>query len=124
MNAGTASRLRTLLNWVQTNQLHSIYDGLVLLQVRGWSNNIIESFTRGPDFSGSLQGAGGIGGLLARTASGASQYYHADGAGNITALIDPQAHIAARYMYDPFGTIAKNAQAEASGDIDKICAEL
>ncbi len=42
------------------------------------------TYTRGLDLSGTLEGAGGIGGLLARTLSGASYYYHADGNGNVT----------------------------------------
>ncbi len=64
-------------------------------------------YTRGLDLSGSLQGAGGIGGLLARTdhASSSSYFYHADGAGNVTALSDAQGRIAARYLYNPFGRL-------------------
>ncbi len=51
--------------------------------------------------------AGGIGGLLARTdhASSSSHFYHADGAGNVTALSDGQGRIAARYLYNPFGRL-------------------
>ncbi len=39
--------------------------------------------------------AGGIGGLLARTdhSSGSSYFYHADGAGNVTALSDGQGQL-------------------------------
>ncbi len=67
--------------------------------------------------SGSLQGAGGIGGLLARTDMGrltvndplASAYYHADGNGNITALItdlmDTNQVLVAKYLYDPYGNL-------------------
>ena len=45
------------------------------------------TYTRGLDLSGSYQGAGGIGGLLARTAAGGgSAFYHADAGGNITSL--------------------------------------
>ena len=38
----------------------------------------------------------------ARIANG-STFYHADGAGNITGLMDGQQNMAARYMYGPFG---------------------
>jgi len=67
--------------------------------------------------SGTLQGAGGIGGLLARTDMGrltvndplASAYYHADGNGNITALItdlmDTNQVLVAKYLYDPYGNL-------------------
>src|SRR5207249_11803613 len=59
----------------------------------------------------SLEGAGGIGGLLARSHgySGGSwtthHFYHADGAGNINAMVDSSQVISASYRYDPFGTL-------------------
>lgn len=59
----------------------------------------------GVDLSDSLQGAGGIGGLLARTDTNSSTFYHSDGAGNVTALMDGQEDIVARYMYGPFGKL-------------------
>jgi len=56
------------------------------------------------DLSASISGAGGIGGLLARTdAGGNSAFYHADGAGNITALVNGLGDLTARYLYGPFG---------------------
>jgi hypothetical protein len=76
-------------------------------------------------FSG--QGAGGIGGLLARTENPSTinpglayfgtAYYHADGNGNITCLIYPSQMIAAKYLYDPFG----NALAPQSPQITAEC---
>jgi RHS repeat-associated protein len=51
------------------------------------------------------QGAGGIGGLLARTDASGSTYYHADAAGNITAMADASGNVVARYLYDPFGNL-------------------
>jgi RHS repeat-associated protein len=71
--------------------------------VRDTNNNVLWTYTRGLDLSGSLSGAGGIGGLLARTDTNGSTFYHADGAGNITALMDGQQNMAARYMYTVFG---------------------
>ena len=88
---------------LKTNELHFIYDGWLLVQVRDGSNNVLLTYTRGLDLSGSLAGAGGIGGLLARTDGNGSTFYHADGAGNITALMDGQQNMAARYMYSAFG---------------------
>jgi RHS repeat-associated protein len=56
------------------------------------------------DLSGSFQGAGGIGGLLAMTTgNGASCFYHQDGGGNVTALMDAAQNIVQRRMYDGFG---------------------
>jgi RHS repeat-associated protein len=76
------------------------------------ANNLPQvSYTRGRDLSGNLQGAGGIGGLLARTDWSAptpqqsSSYYHSDGNGNVTVLINTNQIEVARYEFDPFGGI-------------------
>jgi RHS repeat-associated protein len=91
--------------WVLTNEVHYIYDGRLLIQERGTNNNSLVTYTRGLDLGGSLRRAGGIGGLLARTDTNGSTFYHADGVGNITALIDGQESIVARYLYNPFGKL-------------------
>lgn len=89
--------------WAETNEIHYIYDGHLVIQERDTNNNVLVTYTRGRDLGGSLQGAGGIGGLLARTDGNGSAFYHADGSGNITALIDSRQNIVARYEYDPYG---------------------
>jgi RHS repeat-associated protein len=101
--------------WTLTNEVRYVYDGMLVVQERDWNNLALVSYTRGSDLSGSRQGAGGIGGLLARTdhallsAPGASpsahSYYHSDGNGNITALVDTNGFIVARYQYDPYGNL-------------------
>jgi RHS repeat-associated protein len=63
----------------------------------------------GRDLSGSLQGAGGVGGLLAVSLNGAWYFPLFDANGNITAYVDEQGVIVAEYTYDAFGgTIAKS----------------
>jgi len=96
--------------WTQTNEIHFIYDGNVVIQERDANNNPLVTYTRGNDPSGTLQGSGGIGGLLARTDNGqeipgspTTAYYHADGNGNVTCLIYTNQLTAAKYLYDPFG---------------------
>lgn len=101
--------------WSETNEVHYIYDGNVVIQERDADNVPQVTYTRGTDLSGSLQGAGGIGGLLARTANPltlsaplltfATAFYHADGNGNVTCLIYTNQTIAAKYEYDPYGNI-------------------
>ncbi len=91
--------------WAETNEVHYIYDGLLVLQERDTNNNPQVTYTRGLDLSLSRQGAGGIGGLLARTDTNGSTYYHADGNGNITAMMDGNQNIVARYRYDGFGKL-------------------
>jgi RHS repeat-associated protein len=91
--------------WVLTNETHYIYDGRLLIQESGTNNNSLVTYTRGLDLRGSLWRMGGIGGLLARTDTNGSTFYHADANGNITALIDAQENIVGRYMYGPFGKL-------------------
>jgi len=92
--------------WVQTNEVRYVYDGNLVIQERD-SNNVPKvTYTRGLDLSRSLEGAGGIGGLLALTQNGATNqnfYYDNDGAGNITGLFDTNLNQVAYYLYDPFG---------------------
>ncbi len=111
--------------WVKTNETRFIYDGNLVVQERNTNNQPVVTYTRGDDLSGTLQGAGGIGGLLARSAHATvvpwyvlpgggplytvSSYYHADGNGNITMLLDASQNVVAKYLYDPFGnTLAQS----------------
>jgi hypothetical protein len=98
--------------WVQTNDVHYVYDGNLVIQERNINNLPTTTYTRGQDLSSSLQGAGGIGGLLAMTlntelgpSSSNSMYYHSDGNGNVTMLINGYQAIVAKYLYDAFGNI-------------------
>jgi RHS repeat-associated protein len=94
-------------SWTPTNETRFIYDGKVIIQERDASNLPKITLTRGLDLSSSLQGAGGIGGLLAMTENSAiipvHNYYHSDGSGNVSCLINTNQLISARYLYDPFG---------------------
>jgi RHS repeat-associated protein len=95
--------------WVAQSVTRYVYDHMLVLQERDGDNAPTATYTRGLDLSGSLQGAGGIGGLLAFTQLSSSNprhtYYHADAGGNITALIDDHATVLARYAYDPYGNL-------------------
>ncbi len=92
-------------SWNKTNEVRYVYDGMLVVQERETNNAPRVTYTRGLDLSGAYEGAGGIGGLLGRTdhASGRTGFYHADGNGNVTALVNQQEVVAARYVYDPFG---------------------
>jgi len=92
-------------NWQLTNVVRYVCDGYLPIQERDGNNAIRVTYTRGLDLSGTFGGAGGIGGLLARTDNSGSAYYHADVAGNITLLTDSSGHMLARYHYDPFGRV-------------------
>ena len=75
---------------------------------RDANNNVLVAYDRGLDFSGSLQGAFGVGGLLARTDIKGTLFYHSDGIGNVTALFDKYQTLEARYLTDPMETPLAN----------------
>jgi RHS repeat-associated protein len=88
------------------------YDGWNLLaeyEVDGTSLEILRTYTWGPDLSGSMQGAGGVGGLLAMDEKDGYSVHHPlyDGNGNILAMIQGTTSIisfvSAIYEYDAFG---------------------
>jgi RHS repeat-associated protein len=70
------------------------------------SGCVARSYTWGPDLSGSLQGAGGIGGLVFVRDSGNSYYPAYDGNGNLTAMVSSSTGAAvAKYEYSPYGEL-------------------
>src|SRR5665213_2675325 len=93
--------------WHLTNEIHYVYDGMLTVQERDTNNIVLVTYTRGMDLSTTRHGAGGIGGLLARSDANGSAYYHSDGGGNVTALIDGHGNIQARAEYDAFGKFIK-----------------
>ena len=68
------------------------------------ATNDIE-YVWGPDFSGSFQGAGGIGGLLAVSVGGDYYFPFCDQIGNVLGYADENGAVAASYEYDAFGNI-------------------
>ena len=57
----------------------------------------------GLDLSGTLQGAGGVGGLLATSVNGDYYFPAYDNNGNVTKYIDESGNVVASYTYDAFG---------------------
>jgi RHS repeat-associated protein len=84
-----------------------VYDGWNLLAIVNPQSSIIQSFMWGLDLSGSMQGAGGVGGLLEVSYHGSSTtncFAAYDGNGNLTALINAADGTAvANYEYGAFG---------------------
>ncbi|QTN31241.1 RHS repeat-associated core domain-containing protein [Akkermansiaceae bacterium] len=89
-----------------------IYDGWNPI-AKYAGTTLVESYLWGMDLSGSMQGAGGVGGLLAVNDGSASYYPTYDGNGNVSEYLDSAGAVAAHYEYDPFGntTVATGAKA-------------
>jgi len=66
---------------------------------------LTKTFLWGLDLSGTLQGAGGVGGLLSIQTSSASFYPTYDGNGNVSEYIDNSGVQSAHFEYDPFGNL-------------------
>jgi YD repeat-containing protein len=96
--------------WTLTNETRYLCLGRNPIQERNSANYPTVTYTRGLDLSGTFDGAGGIGGLLARTDLTGTAFYHNDGAGNITTLINSQGQKQASYLYDSFGNTTRQAR--------------
>ena len=82
------------------------YDGWNLIEERIADTNGTSStihYYWGKDLSGTLQGAGGVGGLLYLTIDGVPFIPCYDNIGNITRYFDAYGNTVAQYTYDAFG---------------------
>jgi RHS repeat-associated protein len=82
-----------------------VYDGwLPVLEIVATASGVTTNhYVWGKDLSGTLQGAGGVGGLLAVQMGGTWYFPFYDNNGNITAYVDETGAIVAEYTYDAFG---------------------
>jgi RHS repeat-associated protein len=94
---------------VYTNRF--LYDGWNLVAILDPQSTILESFMWGSDLSGSMQGAGGVGGLLTVTYKGTATtncFPAFDGNGNVAALVNAaDGTVVANYEYGPFGEVLR-----------------
>ena len=86
-----------------------VYHGWAVLAVLDGQNNTLETYTHGIDLSGSMGGAGGIGGILSMSVVSGLQstvyYYHYDAQGNVINVTDEDKATASTYTYSPFGQV-------------------
>lgn len=89
-----------------------VYDGWNMIRELQTGNQqqstSTKSYVWGLDLSQTLQGAGGVGGLLATVISdgtAAAYYPTADANGNITGYVNESGGIVARFQYDDFGRV-------------------
>ncbi|WP_124330899.1 RHS repeat domain-containing protein [Desulfonema ishimotonii] len=81
-----------------------VYDGWNLIKETVTGDSTDDTYyVWGPDLSQSMQGAGGIGGLVCRVSGTAVRHYTYDANGNVGQLVDEAGAIVAHYEYDPFG---------------------
>jgi RHS repeat-associated protein len=103
-----SQKIATIVNGITTLYLYdgwncvAEYSGTTLTKTRLW----------GTDLSGSMQSAGGVGGLLVESQISNSQipnfFPTYDGNGNISEYLDSTGQVTAHYEYDPFGNTVVN----------------
>ena len=102
---------RRIRKTTPTTETTFIYDGWNLIHetvatITGATTNTTEiQYFWGTDLSESLQGAGGVGGLLATSVDGFFYFPAYDNNGNVTKYIDESGNVVAAYEYDDFGRI-------------------
>jgi len=96
--------------WQVTEDLKCVSDpvlfGRHVAELKGTNNALVRSYAWGLDLSGTMQGAGGVGGLLWMTIPSGSNpgtyFYAYDGNGNVMALVNAAYGIrSAVYEYGP-----------------------
>ena len=116
---------KTVYTWSGTSWVVSgtamnyAYDGWNCIAVLSPSSSLMESFTWGSDLSGSMQGAGGVGGLVEISSCGTATtncFVAFDGNGNVSALVNAaDGTTVANYEYGPFGELIR-----ATGPMAKV----
>jgi RHS repeat-associated protein len=96
-----------------SNTINFLYDGWNPVGILNSQSTLVQSFMWGSDLSGSLQGAGGVGGLLEVSSYGTgtsttNSFTVFDGNGNIAALVNAADGTSlAGYEYGPFGEVIR-----------------
>lgn len=110
--------------WVTDTDTKFLYDGWNLIGEysvgSGGALTAVRSYVWGLDWSGSRQGAGGVGGLLMvrDVASGANYQPAFDGNGNLMALVNRSTGaLDAAYEYDAFGNTLRASGSYAATDV-------
>jgi RHS repeat-associated protein len=98
-------------NGTSFTTLNFVYDGWNPIAILNSQSAIVTAFTWGSDLSGSIQGAGGVGGLVSLSYRGTTTtncFAAFDGNGNLAALVNAgDGTLVASYEYGPFGEVVR-----------------
>ncbi len=101
---------------VVTEDLKFLSDGWrCLAELDAANNALVRAYVWGLDLSGSMDEAGGVGGLvLINSVANGAPFYAYDGNGNVAALVKASdGTVSAVYNYDPFGGVLRSTGAMA-----------
>ncbi|CAA6690077.1 MULTISPECIES: RHS repeat domain-containing protein [unclassified Lentimonas] len=97
--------------------LYVNWNVIATFEIQNSQVTLQNSYTWGLDLSKSMQGAGGVGGLLKSSTPQSpieTHYFTYDVNGNVSELLDASGAIAAHYEYDPFGNVTRSSGAYAN----------
>jgi len=105
-------------NYVVQSTNKFVYDDWNLITEVNNTNSVIRSYSWGLDLSGTIQGAGGVGGLTAvNIATNGAHFTAFDGNGNVRGLVSAtNGAISAQYEYGPFGETLRAEGAAANSN--------
>jgi RHS repeat-associated protein len=102
---------------VVTENLKFVYDGWkCLAELNATNNALVRHYAWGLDLSGSMDGAGGVGGLLWMRSGPAVHFCQYDGNGNVVGLVQGNGAQTAVYEYDPFGRTIRITGAQSKNN--------
>ena len=103
--------------WVEQSNEAWIYDTwnpVAKYTVLPSSLSLHTFYTWGLDLSGTLQGAGGVGGLLGTDDGTVEARFFYDANGNVSEVLNSSGNTVAHYEYDPFGNVTASTGGYAS----------
>jgi RHS repeat-associated protein len=105
--------------WSLSTDEKFIYDDWNLVAKLLWNPStsnfdLNSTYTWATDLSGSLQAAGGVGGLLSTQDGGSVYHYAYDANGNVSEVLSNAGAIVAHYEYDAFGNTITSSGSYAS----------
>jgi RHS repeat-associated protein len=106
---GLGRRIQVVRNGTTTERYVYLPGSFVVLAILDGSNAVKEFCPHGPDLSGTVGGAGGIGGILAvkypQQANAPTYFLHTDAMGHVILATDQQGKEVGQYRYSPFGRL-------------------
>ena len=102
---GLGRRVEAVRNGTNVERYVYVPGTFLVLAVLDGNNDVKEFYAHGPDLSGTLAGAGGIGGILSQTAGTHTTFLHADISGNIAFASDASGNLVGTNRYTPYGNL-------------------
>ena len=95
--------------WVLADSRRFLYDQFNLLAEINDTGTVLNSYAWGTDLSGSLYGAGGVGGLLLTANLSTVESLAYDANGNILAYVSNTGAVTSQFEYGPFGELIRSS---------------